>query len=74
MTVNTLCPNVFDAGLPTLSYEFAETPAEVYPRIRAALQQAPIAVGPFGPEILSHELGRTVLRDPRFGIPARGST
>jgi cytochrome P450 len=69
MTVNTLCPNVFDAGLPTLSYGFEETPAEVYPRIQAAQRQAEIAVGPFGPEILSHELVRTVLRDPRFRIP-----
>ena len=28
-----------------------------------------MALGPFGPEILSHELVRTVLRDPRFTIP-----
>lgn len=69
MTVNTLSPNVFDAGLPMLSYGFEETPAEVYPRIRMAQQQAAIAIGPFGPEILSHELVRTVLRDPRFRIP-----
>jgi cytochrome P450 len=69
MTVNTLSPNVFDAGLPTLSYEFSETPGEVYPRIQAAQQQGPIAIGPFGPEILSHEMVRTVLRDPRFAIP-----
>jgi cytochrome P450 len=69
VTVNTLCPNVFDAGLPTLSYEFEETPAQVHPRIQAAQQQAAIAIGPFGPEVLSHELVRTVLRDPRFGIP-----
>lgn len=69
MPVDTLSPNVFEAGLPTLQYEFTETPAEVYPRIRAAQQQAPIAIGPFGPEILSHELVRTVLRDPRFRIP-----
>ena len=69
MTVDTLCPNVFDAGLPTLAYGFAETPAEVYPRIQAAQQQAAIAIGPFGPEILSHEMVRTVLRDPRFHIP-----
>ena len=66
MTVDVLCPNVFDAGLPTLAYEVAETPAEVYPRIRPAQAQAPIAIGPFGPEILSHEMVRTVLRDPRF--------
>ena len=69
MPVDTLLPNVFEAGLPSLEYEFSETPAEVYPRIRAAQQQAPIAVGPFGPEILSYELVRTVLRDPRFRIP-----
>jgi cytochrome P450 len=69
MTINTLCPSVFDAELPTLTYEFEETPAAVYPRIRAAQQQAAIAIGPFGPEVLSHELVRTVLRDPRFRIP-----
>ncbi|MDT5069348.1 MAG: hypothetical protein QOK02_5503 [Mycobacterium sp.] len=69
MTVTNLCPSVFDAGLPTLSYEFVETPAAVYPRIRAAQQQGPIAIGPFGPEILSHEMVRAVLRDPRFHIP-----
>jgi cytochrome P450 len=69
MTTNTLCPSVFEAGLPTLQYEFEETPSQVYPRIRAAQAQAPIALGPYGPEILSHELVRTVLRDPRFTIP-----
>jgi len=69
MPVDTLSPNVFEAGLPRLEYEFTETPAEVYPRIRAAQQQGPIAVGPYGPEILSYELARTVLRDPRFRIP-----
>ncbi len=65
----SLCPSVFDAGLPSLEYEFAEPPATVYPRIRAAQQQAPMALGPYGPEILGHELVRTVLRDPRFTIP-----
>ncbi|RDH76791.1 cytochrome P450 [Mycolicibacterium moriokaense] len=65
----TLRPSVFDADLPTLRYEFEEPPAQVYPRIRAAQQQAPMALGPYGPEILSHELVRTVLRDPRFRIP-----
>ena len=69
MTVDVLCPNVFDAGLPRLSYDVVDTPAEVYPRIREAQAQAPIAIGPFGPEIISHEMARTVLRDPRFTIP-----
>lgn len=69
MNVDVLCPNVFDAGLPALAYDVTETPAEVYPRIQAAQQQAAIAIGPFGPEILSHDLARAVLRDPRFTIP-----
>ena len=69
MVVDTLYPSVFDAGLPALAYEFAETPAEVYPRIQAAQQQGAIALGPFGPEVLSHEMVRAVLRDPRFLIP-----
>jgi cytochrome P450 len=69
MSINTRCPKVFDAGLPVLSYEFADTPADVYPRIQAAQQQSPIALGPYGPEVLSYELVRTVLRDKRFQIP-----
>ena len=31
--------------------------------------QGPIALGPHGPEVLSYELVRTVLRDPRFRMP-----
>jgi cytochrome P450 len=69
MSVDALCPNVFDAGLPVLSYEFADTPADLYPRIQAAQQQFPIALGPYGPEVLSYDLARTVLRDTRFQIP-----
>src|ERR1700741_1092122 len=68
MVVDALCPNVFDAELPVLTYEFADTPADVYPRIQAAQQQSPIALGPYGPEVLSYELVRTVLRDTRFQI------
>ena len=69
MTVNTELPSVFDAGLPALSYDVMETPHEVYPRIREAQQLAPIAIGPLGPEVLSYELARAVLRDTRFVIP-----
>lgn len=65
----TATPSVFDAGLPTLHYDITESPHQVYPRIRAAQEQAPIAIGPLGPEVLSHELARTILRDPRFVIP-----
>lgn len=70
MTIDTAKPSVFDAGLPTLDYDFTATPQQIYPQFRAAQQVAPIALGPVGPEVLSYELARTVLGDPRFGIPA----
>jgi cytochrome P450 len=69
MTVDTATPSVFDAGLPTLTYDVTESPREVYSRIREAQQLAPIALGPLGPEVLAYDLARTVLRDTRFVIP-----
>ena len=69
MPVNTAGPSVFDADLPIISYDVTSTPAQVYPDLLAAQRQAPIALGPFGPEVLSYELVRTVLRDNRFQIP-----
>ncbi|WP_205876382.1 cytochrome P450 [Mycobacterium camsae] len=69
MTVGTSPPSVFEADLPPLNYEPTETPAAVYPRIQAAQRQAPVAMGPFGPEVLSYRLVRAVLRDIRFTIP-----
>jgi cytochrome P450 len=69
MTVGAAPPSVFDADLPALEYGAEETPADVYPRLQAAQRQAPVALGPFGPEVLSYHLVRSVLRDPRFQIP-----
>jgi len=69
MTVDAACPSVFDAALPTVEYDVTESFPEVYPRLRAAQQKGPVALGPFGPEILSHDLVRIVLRDHRFQIP-----
>ena len=69
MTISTAGPNVFDAGLPTLDYDATATPEEAYPHLLAAQRLAPIALGPLGPEVLSYELVRTVLRDSRFEIP-----
>ncbi|ORW85566.1 cytochrome [Mycobacterium sp. IEC1808] len=69
MTVGAAPPSVFDAGLPTLEYDAEESPADVYPRLQAAQRQAPVALGPHGPEVLSYHLVRSVLRDPRFLIP-----
>jgi cytochrome P450 len=69
MTVGTAPTSIFDADLPTVAYDVEETPAEVYPRLRDAQRQAPIAHGPFGPEVLSYHLVRSILRDNRFQIP-----
>jgi cytochrome P450 len=69
MTADIRMPNVFDAGLPVLEYDIAESPHAVCPRIREAHRRGPIAIGPFGPEILSYDLARSVLRDTRFVIP-----
>jgi cytochrome P450 len=69
MTASTCAPNVFEAGLPTLEYDITESPQQVCARIRAAQRRAPIAIGPFGPEVLSYELARNLLRDTRFVIP-----
>jgi hypothetical protein len=45
MTVGTTPPSVFDADLPVLTYDPSEAPAVVYPRIQAAQQEAPVALG-----------------------------
>jgi cytochrome P450 len=67
--IGTNSPAVFDAGLPSIAYEHAHSPDEAHRLIRRARLQGPIAVGPHGPEVLSYELVRTVLRDPRFCMP-----
>ncbi len=67
--VGTNKPTVFDAGLPPIAYEHAHSPEEAHRLIRQARLQGPIALGPHGPEVLSYELVRTVLRDTRFRMP-----
>ncbi|OBI83088.1 cytochrome P450 [Mycobacterium sp. 1245805.9] len=62
-------PSVFDAGLPTIDYEHCQSPDEAHEILHAARRLAPIAIGPHGPELLTYELVRTVLRDPRFRVP-----
>ena len=70
MNIKAAKPSVFEAGLPTLNYDVTDTPQDIYPQFQEAQQAAPIALGPIGPEILSYDLARTVLRDPRFVVPA----
>ena len=76
MTIETLptstSPSVFDAGLPSVAYSHLHDPFEAHRVIAAARRQAPIAMGSYAPEVLSYELVRTVLRDPRF-VTASGA-
>lgn len=69
MTVHAASPNVFDAGLPTLTSDITETPFDVSDRLRGAQQTSPVVMGPVGPEVVSHEFTRGLLRDTRFVIP-----
>jgi cytochrome P450 len=61
--------DVFDADLPTLSYEQLPSSTAAHAAIGAAHRQAPIAIGAHGPEILDYNLVRAVLRDDRFRVP-----
>jgi cytochrome P450 len=72
MTIGTersSSPSVFDAGLPSIDYQLVEDPEEAHAIFHEARRQAPIALGPHGPELLTYELVRSVLRDPRFCVP-----
>ncbi|OBF60885.1 cytochrome [Mycobacterium sp. 852002-53434_SCH5985345] len=69
MNVSSAAPNVFEAGLPTFSYDFTATPQDILEDVRIAQSCAPIAIGPLGPEILSYGLARDMLRDSRFRLP-----
>ncbi|HTI78380.1 MAG TPA: cytochrome P450 [Mycobacterium sp.] len=74
------CPTVYEADLPTVSYEDAPTPAAAHSALKEAREQFPIAMGAHGPEILSYELAHTALRDhrmappPGMGLEAQGIT
>jgi cytochrome P450 len=76
----TGCPTIFEADLPTVSYEDAPTPQVAHERLKQARQQGPIAMGAHGPEILRYELAHTALRDhrlappPGLGLEAQGIT
>ena len=69
MNANSTVPSVFDAGLPTFSYDLNATPSDIFADLRSAQSQSPIAIGPLGPEILSYDLAREILRDNRFRLP-----
>lgn len=58
-----------DIALPTIAYDADTTRDELRQRLAEAQRQGPIALGPYGPEVLSYDLVRTVLRDSRLVIP-----
>lgn len=81
MTVTAIGhPTIFEADLPTVSYEDAATPEAAHQALKQAREQFPIAMGAHGPEILSYELAHTALRDqrmappPGLGLEAQGIT
>ncbi len=66
MTTTSVCPTVWEAGLPPIAYDHLTDPDAAHRAIAQARHQGPVAMGPHGPEFLSYELVRTMLRDPRF--------
>ncbi|OBA57522.1 cytochrome [Mycobacterium sp. 1100029.7] len=79
-TLTSDSPSVFDAGLPTVDYHQLTDPEDAHRVLADARRRAPIALGRYGPEVLSYELVRAVLRDNRFvtaqglGLDAQGVT
>ncbi len=67
----SICPTVSEAGLPPIAYDHLDDPDAAHRAIADACRQGPVAMGPHGPELLTYELVRTALRDPRF-VPAVG--
>jgi cytochrome P450 len=68
MTTHAL-PTINDVALPTITYDDASTIDEVHEAIGQARERSPFALGPHGLEVLTYDLVRTVLRDPRFTMP-----
>jgi cytochrome P450 len=69
MRANSTAPSVFDAGLPTFSYDLDATPQDVFEDVRTIQSCSHIAIGPLGPEVLSYDMARDMLRDNRFRLP-----
>ena len=67
-------PSVFEAGLPSVDYEQTQDPEEAHAILRQAREQAPIALGSHGPELLTYELVRTRRCAMRGSPRRRGSS
>ncbi|WP_326545078.1 cytochrome P450 [Mycolicibacterium sp. ND9-15] len=62
-------PTVYEADVPSVSYEDAASAHEAHRRLAEARNAGPIAMGAHGPELLTYELARTALRDHRMCVP-----
>jgi cytochrome P450 len=62
----SICTTRSVAGLPPIAYDHLYDPDEAHRAIAQARRQGSVAMGPHGPEFLSYELVRTMLRDRRF--------
>ena len=69
MTVDIHRKTIFELDLPPIAYHGVTYPGEVLRLIREARDQGPIAMGPYGPELLTYDLVRTAMRDSRFAAP-----
>ncbi len=57
------------AAISDLAYDHLDDPEAAHREIRTARERGPIAMGPHGLEVLSHDLVRAVMRDDRFMVP-----
>ena len=55
--------------LPELDYENLDDAGEAHRRIAQARAASPVAMGAHGPEVLTYDLCRAILRDDRFVVP-----
>lgn len=67
--VDAMTSDITNIGLPSLLYKNDRNPDELHAEFAEALRQGPIALGPYGPELLTYDLVRTVFRDSRFVTP-----
>lgn len=69
MTTSLSTPSVFDLDLPTVDYGDYRDVELIRREVRRARKHAPVAIGVYGPELLSYDLVRAFTRDARFVNP-----
>lgn len=69
MTTSLITPSVFDLDLPTVDYGDYRDVELARWAVREARRHAPVALGAYGPELLSYDLVRAFTRDTRFATP-----